>query len=243
MEDNESSLNHIKTLIKQGRFLELTQMEQTDATWKSYLYNLPKGTMKFVLNASIDTLPTKANLTQWGKRTNDKCRCGVKETLNHVLNCCALSLHEGRFTFRHDGVLKYIASCLDKEKYTCYVDVPGHQHPAGGTMPPDVAVTVLKPDIVIVDKRKKAVTILELTCPAEHRISAAHNLKMEKYAHFETDHPGKSVSVIPFEVGSHTGYITKENKMRLTQLHKYCQKSIKLKNFVKNISATTVMGS
>ena len=84
MEDNESSLNHIKTLIKQGRFLELTQMEQTDATWKSYLYNLPKGTMKFVLNASIDTLPTKANLTQWGKRTNDKCRCGVKETLNHV---------------------------------------------------------------------------------------------------------------------------------------------------------------
>ena len=68
---------------------------------------------------------------------------------------------------------------------------------------------------------------------------------MEKYAiaHFETDHPGKSVSVIHFEVGSHTGYITKENKMRLTQLHKYCQKSIKLKNFVKNISATTVMGS
>ena len=117
MEDNESSLNQIKTLMKQGRFLKLTQMEQTDATWKSYLYNLPEGTMKFVLNASIDTIPTKANLTQWGKRTNYKCRCGVKETLKHVLNCCGLSLQEDRFTFRHDGVLKYIASCLDKEKY------------------------------------------------------------------------------------------------------------------------------
>ena len=140
-------------------------------------------------------------------------------------------------------MLKYIASCLDKEKYTCYVDVPGHQHPAGGTLPPDVAVTLLKPDIVIVDKKKKSVTILELTCPAEHRISTANNLKMEKYAHFETDNPGKNVSVIPFEVGSHTGYVTKENKMRLAQLHKYCQKSIKLKNFVKNISAITVMGS
>ena len=96
MEDNEASLTHIKDLFKQGRFLELTQMEQTDATWKSYLYNLPKGTMKFVLNASIDNLPTKANLIQWGKRTNDKCRCGIKETLNHVLNCCALSFFTGR---------------------------------------------------------------------------------------------------------------------------------------------------
>ena len=123
-------MNHIKTIIKQGRFLELTQMEQTDATWKSYFYNLPKGTMKFVLNAFIDNLPTKANLTQWGKRTNVKSRCGVKQTLNRVLNCCGLSLQEGRFTHRHDGVLKYIASCLDTEKYTCFVDIPGQQHPA-----------------------------------------------------------------------------------------------------------------
>ena len=109
-------------------------------------------------------------------------------------------------------------------------------------MPPAVAVTVLKPDIVIVDKRE-SMTILELSCLAEHRISAAHNLKMEKYALFETDHPGKNISVTPFEVSSHTGYVSKGNKMRLAQLHKYCLKSIKLKNFVKNISATTVMGS
>ena len=155
MEVNEHSLKHIQSLIKQGRFLELTQLEQTDATWKSFICNLPKGTMKFVLNASLDTLPTKANLSLWGKRTNVKCRCGVKETLNHILNCCQLALTEGRFTFRHDCVLNYIASCLDTDKYTCYVDIPGHQTPAGGTLPPDVAVTNLKPDIVIVDRRNR----------------------------------------------------------------------------------------
>ena len=33
-----------------------------DATWNSVIYNLPKGTMKFVLNSSINTLPTKSNL-------------------------------------------------------------------------------------------------------------------------------------------------------------------------------------
>ena len=62
MEENEHSLEHVKTLMMQGRFLELTQLERTDATWNSFIYNLPKGTMIFVLNSSINTLPTKSNL-------------------------------------------------------------------------------------------------------------------------------------------------------------------------------------
>ena len=243
MEDNEASLKHIHTLVKQGKFLELTQLEQTDATWKSYIYNLPKGTMKFVLNASLDTLPTKANLSLWGKRTNNKCRCGVKETTNHVLNCCVLALNEGRFTFRHDSVLHYIASCLDTAKYDCYVDIPGHQHPNGGTLPPEVAVSTLKPDIVIVDKKKKSVAVFELTCPAEHRIATAHTLKANKYSHFESDNTHMSVTVQPFEIGSHTGYVSTGNKTRLALLHKFCKNPIKLKSFVKNISAICVLGS
>ena len=70
---------------------------------------------------------------------------------------------------------------MDKEKFDCYIDIPGHQHPAGGTLPPDVAVTALKPDIVVVDKKKSVCNIYELTCPAEHRIATAHNLKTDKY--------------------------------------------------------------
>ena len=46
MEANEHSLAHIQTLIMQGRFLELTQLERTDATWKSFIFNLPKGTIR-----------------------------------------------------------------------------------------------------------------------------------------------------------------------------------------------------
>ena len=132
---------------------------------------------------------------------------------------------------------------MDKEKFHCYIDIPGHQHPAGGTLPPDVAVTALKPDIVVVDKKKSVCNIYELTCPAEHRIATAHNLKTEKYSHFETDQNRMRVTVSAFEVGSHTGFLTGDNKTRLSQLHKYCRKSIKLKSFLKNISAITVMGS
>ena len=72
-------------------------------------------------------------------------------------------------------MLNYIASCLDTDKFSCYVDIPGHQTPAGGTLPPNVAVSTLKPDIVVVDKQKKSVDIFELTYPAEHRIETANS--------------------------------------------------------------------
>ena len=103
--ENDQIYSHVKTLVKQGQILELTYIEKNDATWKSFVFNLPRGTMKFVLNSTIDTLPTKANLKQWGKISNDKCSCGKKQTLNHILNCCKKSLNEGRFIYRHDNIL------------------------------------------------------------------------------------------------------------------------------------------
>ena len=242
-DESERLYNHVKTLIKQGKILELVHLEQTDATWKGYIFNLPRGTMKFLLNAAIDTLPTKANLKMWGKVSSDKCRCGKRQTLNHVLNCCKPSLKEGRYTFRHDNILHYIAKCLNKDKYTCYIDIEGYQTPAGGTVPPNVLVTTLKPDIVIIDKTNKNVTVFELTVPAEHRLEVAHKLKQEKYQHFCTDSVNYKLSVVPFEIGSHTGYVNSQNKTSLNTLHKFCQKNIKLKKFTHNISAIAVLGS
>ena len=229
--------------MRQGRFLELTKIELLDATWQSYIYNLPKGIMKWLLNSSIDTLPTKANLKQWGKVSNDKCWCNCKQTLNHILNSCRKSLDQRRFTWRHDSILHYISNSLDKEKYTCFVDIFGHQTQAGGTLPPDIIISPLKPDIVVVDTTKKSVNIFELTVPGETRILEAHRIKTEKYQHFQSDIKSYKVSVIPFEVGSHTGYISRDNVSRVNALHKFCKKDIKLKNFKKNISSITVLSS
>ena len=64
LQENDKITNHVQTLVKQGKFLELTQVEKTDATWQSFIFNLPRGCMKFILNSAIDTLPTKANLKQ-----------------------------------------------------------------------------------------------------------------------------------------------------------------------------------
>ena len=115
--------------------------------------------MKWVLNSSLDTLPTKANLKQWGKVSNDKCFCGTRQTLNHILNCCKKSLNDGRFTFRHDNVLNYISKCLDLEKFKCYIDLEGFKTPAGGTLPPSLVVSNLKPNIVMEDQKSKTFDI------------------------------------------------------------------------------------
>ena len=242
-DENQNILKHVQTLIKQGQILELAKLEEKDATWNSYIFNLPKGTMKWLLNSCIDTLPTKVNLKQWGKVTNDKCFCTEKQTLNHILNGCKVGLNQGRFTLRHDSVLHYIAQCLDKKRYTCYVDIAGHQTPAGGTLPADIIVSNLRPDIVIVDSKKKSMWILELTVPGETRIAVAHKLKTEKYQHFKSDIKTHTVSVLPFEIGSHTGHVTRENTQTLQTMHKFCNKDIKLKQFIKNISAIAALSS
>ena len=205
--------------------------------------NLPRGTMKFVLNSSIDTLPTRVNLKLWGKVVNDKCFCGSRQTLNHILNYCKKSLEDGRYTFRHDNILHYILSCLNKEKFQVYVDLEGSKTPAGGTIPPSVVVTNLKPDIVIIDKEKKTVDIFELTCPSEARIDTANKLKSNKYAHFLSDITTFKPSVVPFEVGSHTGFISDRNKESFKRIHSYCKTNVKLKKFQNNISAINILSS
>ena len=123
------------------------------------------------------------------------------------------------------------------------MDIDGHQTPAGGTIPPSVLVTTLKPDIVIIEKSTKKVTVFELTVPAEHRIETANKLKQEKYAHLSADATTSHLSVIPFEIGSHTGYVSRQNKKNISALHKFCQESIKLKKLIQNISAITVLSS
>ena len=85
--------------------------------------------------------------------------------------------------------------------------------------------------------------IFELTVPAESRIKISHNLKYQKYQHLISDIGSHKVNIIPFEIGSQTGYISQENKDYIKTLHKFCQSSIKLKKFKQNISALSVLSS
>ena len=129
----------------QGDYLALIMEEDGCITWKSYLWDIPQGVLKFAINAGINTLPTLDNLKRWGKRVNNRCSfCGNIQTLLHVLSGCSVTLDQGRYTWRHDSVLSSIVNtvrhCLS-EGFLLYADLPGFFAPHGGTVPPDLLVT------------------------------------------------------------------------------------------------------
>ena len=89
--------------------------------------------------SGLDTLPTQANLKQWGKTSSDLCKARLRadpplqgsrrETLQHVLNLCKVSLNLGKFTWRHDNTVRYICQSIDPSKCTLYADnTPGPYH-------------------------------------------------------------------------------------------------------------------
>ena len=111
-----------------------------------------------------------------------------------------------RYTWRHNNLVNYIVTNVDK-KFTVYSDLPGMEAPGGGTIPPALCVTKMKPDIVIMDDHMKALHIFELTMPLTRNIDARHKEKTNKYAPFMRDITGYSCSLNCFEVTS-TGYVS-----------------------------------
>ena len=199
--------------------------------------------MKFLLNSFINTLPTQDNLRLWGKKISDKCHlCKNRDSTLHCLNGCKIALDQGRYTWRHDNILRYIVNSVEKSSFKVYSDIPGYQTSNGRSLPPSLTVTPLKPDIVLVDEVNKKVMIYELTVPFEKNIHKRRKYKCEKYAHFETDIKHYDSKVIAFEVGSRGG-LTDNNVKRLADMHKHMQKHINKKQFVENIKCLATLGS
>ena len=233
---------HVESLLVQGNMLGLASAEHGDAIWKSYIFDLKKGTLKFLLNSQLDTLPTGANLVRWNKSSNDKCKlCKFRETTYHILNCCKISLEQGKYTWRHNNIVNYIVKNVDTAKFKVYSDIPGHMA-GNGSIPPEICITNEKPDIVIIDEKRKTLDIFELTVPFEKNIEERNIFKNNKYAHFVVDINEYKTNVTAFEVGSR-GYISPANKKRLGMLQKFLKAGNPLSKFQKNVSALSVYSS
>ena len=203
----------------QGDYLALMMEEGDSISWKSYLWDIFQGVLKFALNAGVNTLPSMDNLKRWGKRTSDRCPfCGNIATLAHVLSNCSTALNQGRYTWRHNSVLSSLIDLIRphlREGMTLFSDMPGYQAPHGGTIPPHILVTALKPDLVIVNELSQEIIIFELTCPWDSNIVRSHNFKTEKYAPLIADLScTRIVSFFAVEISAR-GQISKENRSRL----------------------------
>ena len=96
-----------------------------------------------------------------------------------------------------------------------YSDLPGFLAPNGGSIPPHILVTNLKPDIFLVDESAMVTVVFELTCPWDGNINRSHDYKEGKYAPLIADLSHRfTVHNFSVEV-SVRGQVTGNNKSRL----------------------------
>ena len=143
-------------------------------------------------------------------------------------------------TWRHDTLLKYFVSSVDTEKFRVFSDIQSHQAAGGGSIPPEICVTNLGPDIDVINVENNTVNLLELTCPSEQNIDIRHKQKFLKYDHSLRDIPQSTLTC--FKISS-KGYISPRNHTSLNFIHKFLKKNIKLTTFKKNISALNIYTS
>ena len=96
-----------------------------------------------------------------------------------------------------------------------YSDLPGYEAPHGGTIPPDILVTNLRPDLFLVSMTKRKAIVFELTCPWDGNVEQSHTYKEGKYAPLVAD-LSQDFSVLQYSVEvSVRGQVTKDNKNRI----------------------------
>ena len=95
------------------------------------------------------------------------------------------------------------------------------------TIPTDVVITSQRPDLVIVNRAEKKITLLELSIPFEQNIETTHQYKTDRYSNLIVDieSNGFNVKYYAIEIGSR-GYINTSNIQRLKSfIHSHCKDS------------------
>ena len=176
-EDSSARKSHLINLPVQGRFFDT---DDDLSYWAEAVSTLPDREMKFAYNATIDTLPTNANLALWYKgQVSAKCRlCGFpSQSLKHILNKCEEALRQHRFDNRHNSILSIINTFITTHLTDSQVlaDLPGLPY----SFPPHIAATNERPDIVIWKDRQ--CKLLELTVPFEDNFADAERRRRNRY--------------------------------------------------------------
>jgi len=119
--------NHV---ISQSSFFSNmveTSLSSVKSVWSLAQRNLPKNTFNFTMRYVNNSLPTRKNLVEWGMSPTSDCSCCLlPETLLLVVSGCKAYLEQGRYTWRHDSILNFLAMTFQPVRASItYVDLPG----------------------------------------------------------------------------------------------------------------------
>jgi hypothetical protein len=101
--------------------------------WHATIDKLPKNIYNFITRYLNNTLPTSKNMLFWNKTSSNLCNaCSNVQTLQHVVSSCKTHLDEGRYTWRHNSILKHLVEYLSsvKKDLRFYADVEGFENPS-----------------------------------------------------------------------------------------------------------------
>ncbi len=102
---------------KQGCWMRWEGVERRNITW-SELWNTESNMLSFTIRATYDVLPSPTNLHLWFGENPACLHCLAPRTLKHILVGCKTSLTQGRYTWHHNQVLKYLAATLESKRVT-----------------------------------------------------------------------------------------------------------------------------
>ena len=143
---------------------------------------MPKNIFNFSLKYLTNTVATRKNLLKWSIGQSSACSlCLQSETLQHVVSSCKSYLDQGRYTWRHDSVLNFIASTLSAlPSCSIYADLPAFLSPSL------ITGDSLRPDLLLITKNK-TLHILEITIGFETNIKVNSDRKALQYIPLRQD--------------------------------------------------------
>ncbi|KAK7929282.1 hypothetical protein WMY93_005677 [Mugilogobius chulae] len=100
---------------QQGRWMRWDGIAKKKISW-SELWNMESNRLSFVIRATYDILPSPTNLSLWLGEDSACPLCSAPANLKHILVGCKTSLSQGRYTWRHNQVLRCLASAIEQKR-------------------------------------------------------------------------------------------------------------------------------
>lgn len=104
-------------MAKQGRWTSWHSVEKRKISWRD-VWEMEGPRLSFIIRATYDLLPTPQNLKQWFGEELNCPLCQAPASLKHILTACTISLSQGRYTWRHNQVLRQLAGILEQKRIT-----------------------------------------------------------------------------------------------------------------------------
>ena len=96
-------------------------------TW-SDIWKHDPSRIQFLVRSVYDLLPSPTNLLMWNLSDDPSCPlCKKTATLQHILSSCNVALTQGRYTWRHNKVLRELADVLERKRREKPLGKPGPQ--------------------------------------------------------------------------------------------------------------------